>query len=51
MAEFTSKRRLLAAIRGQEVDHVPFSPSDSCPPGVAYEKFVRLAQLVREIRL
>ena len=24
--EFTSKRRLLAAIRGEEVDHVPFSP-------------------------
>ena len=24
--EFTSKRRLLAAIRGEEVDHIPFSP-------------------------
>lgn len=24
--EFTPKRRLLAAIRGEEVDHVPFSP-------------------------
>ena len=24
--EMTPKRRLLAAIRGEEVDHVPFSP-------------------------
>ena len=24
--EFTSKRRLLAAIRGEETDHIPFSP-------------------------
>lgn len=26
MNEMTSKQRLLAAIRGEEVDHVPFSP-------------------------
>ena len=25
--------------------------SDSCPPGVAYEKFQKIAQLVKEIRV
>ena len=40
--------KLCAAMKGRGF---VLANSDSCPPGVAYEKFQKIAQLVKEIRV
>ena len=40
--------KLCAAMNGRGF---VLANSDSCPPGVAYEKFQKIAQLVKEIRV